>query len=195
MKIADTQTKTNLLIAFAAESRAQCRYKSFADRAIQEGYRRIAEAFKHAADREAMHAMCILDFLGDTEPPVFPEYRPQVAEPTMKNLIAAAREKNHLSTRIYPQFALLAELQGLLGIADLFRNLAVAEYWHEETFLELLAEMNETAALDGQNPLAWTVAPGFYFDPESDQCSPIVQNDVNSFTLVLSRRIDVSEGP
>ena len=144
MKITNTETNRNLLIAFAAESQAQSRYNCFAKRAIQEGYCQIADAFKHAADQKGIHLRCLFDLLCDSHIQIIAAYRPCRSGATIDNLVAAAVEENYFNSQMYPEFADIAELEGLPGIADLFRSLAVAEYRHEEIFLELLEQITDS---------------------------------------------------
>jgi len=144
MNIANTETVRNLVIAFGAESHAQTRYNCFAKRASSEGYCQIAAAFKQVADQEAIHLRCLFDLLCDCHVQILPAYCPCRSGSTIDNLIAAAVEENYFTTEMYPEFADIAELQGLPGIADLFWSLAMAEYMHEDIFLELVEEITDS---------------------------------------------------
>ncbi len=51
-----SKTKDNLEFAFAGESQANRKYLFFAEKADEEGQKRIARLFRAAADAETVHA-------------------------------------------------------------------------------------------------------------------------------------------
>jgi rubrerythrin len=65
-----SETKDNLLEAFAGESQANRKYLAFAQKADREGLTKIAMLFRAAAEAETVHAhahLRAIDGVGDTE--------------------------------------------------------------------------------------------------------------------------------
>ncbi len=60
---AESETKINLLRAFAGESQARNRYTFAAGQAKKEGYALIAEAFDYTANQEKEHAEIFFNHL------------------------------------------------------------------------------------------------------------------------------------
>ena len=56
MKLEGSQTEKNLYRTFAGECRARTKYNFYAEEALCEGYRWIAEVFNQIADTEKAHA-------------------------------------------------------------------------------------------------------------------------------------------
>ena len=61
----NTQTKENLMKAFAGESMARMRYTFYAKAAKKEGYVQISNIFSETADNERAHAKRFFKFLGE----------------------------------------------------------------------------------------------------------------------------------
>ena len=60
---------------------------------------------------------------------------------TVENLKAAIAGENFEQTKMYPEFADVAEEEGLTEIANRLKAIAVAEKHHENRFKKLLAEV------------------------------------------------------
>ena len=134
-KYAGTQTEKNLMAAFAGESEARNKYPSFASKAEQEGYARIAALVLTTAENEKEHAKLWfkeLNGIGDTA----------------ENLRSAAEGENYEWTDMYEGFAKTAEEEGFRELAARFRLVAAVEKHHEERYRALLhnVEMAEVFA-------------------------------------------------
>ena len=90
------KTTENLQAAFAGESQANRKYTVFAEKAEEEGNRRIARLFRAAADAEAVHARNHLKAM-------------QGVNTTAENLAEAIGGENYEFTEMYPGFIKQAE--------------------------------------------------------------------------------------
>jgi rubrerythrin len=92
-------TEDNLKEAFAGESQANQKYRSFADKAEREGFPNVARLFRTTAEAERVHAAGHLDALG------------QVAS-TAENLQAAIDGETYEYTEMYPPMLEQAKADG-----------------------------------------------------------------------------------
>jgi len=141
-----TRTERNLLIAFAGESQARNRYTYFASQARKEGYEQIAAVFLETADNEKEHAKRFFKFL------VFPA---GVIGNTRENLKAAAEGENYEHTKMYPEFAKIAQEEGFPEIAEVFKAVAVAERQHERRYLALLENIEKDRVFKRDGVVRW----------------------------------------
>ncbi len=130
MELKGSRTEQNLITAFAGESQARNKYTYFAQKARDEGCHSIAAVFQATADNERAHAKRWFEELGGIGC-------------TKENLAAAAAGENSEWTKMYPEFAQVAEEEGFLHIAALFKMVAQIEKEHEERFLKILKEVEE----------------------------------------------------
>ena len=130
-KYSGTKTEKNLLTAFAGESQARNKYTFFASKAKKEGYEQISSLFLETADNEKEHAKMWfkeLEGIGDTK----------------ANLKAAAEGENYEWTDMYEEFAKTAEEESFKELACKFRLVGKVEKHHEERYLKLLDNINNS---------------------------------------------------
>ena len=142
MSIKGTKTELNLLKAFAGESQARNRYTYFASVAKKEGFEQISALFIETAENEKEHAKVFFKYLegGDTE--ITAGYPAGRIGTTAENLLAAAEGENMEWSTLYPAFALAAEEEGFLDVAESFRQIAEVEARHEQRYRKLLDNVN-----------------------------------------------------
>ena len=150
-----TQTEKNLLTAFAGESQARNRYAFFASQARKAGYMQISAVFTETADNEKEHAKRLFKFLEGGEVEISAGFPAGVIGDTAENLKAAAAGENHEYTTMYPEFARVADEEGLSEIADVMRAIAVAEKQHEKRYLALLDNVKKGRVFKREQPLTW----------------------------------------
>ena len=68
---------------------------------------------------------------------------------------AAASGENYEWTEMYPSFAQIADDEGLVEIAQVFRDIAVAEKQHERCYLGLLKNVRDGKAFRKDNVVKW----------------------------------------
>jgi rubrerythrin len=155
MKIKGTKTEKNLLTAFAGESQARNRYTYFASQAKKEGYEQIAAIFLETADNEKEHAKRLFKFLEGGEVEISAAFPAGVIEDTKENLKAAASGENYEHTKMYPDFARVAEEENFQEIASVFSSIAVAERQHEKRYLSLLENIEKGRVFKSEKVVKW----------------------------------------
>ncbi len=153
--IKNTQTEKNLLTAFAGESQARNRYTFFASAAKKAGYEQISAIFIETADNEKEHAERLFKFLEGGEVEITGSFPAGIIGDTVSNLEASADGENHEHTIMYPQFADVAEKEGFFEIAEVFRNIAVAEKAHEERYRALIENIKNDVVFKRENVVKW----------------------------------------
>ena len=155
MELKGSQTEKNLLAAFAGESQARNRYTYFASQARKEGYEQIAAIFTETADQEKEHAKREFKFLQGGDVEISAAFPAGVIGNTLENLKAAAAGENYEHTQMYPNFAKIADKEGFTEIAEVFRNIAVAEKRHEQRYLALAKNITEGIVFKRPKPVRW----------------------------------------
>lgn len=155
MELKGSQTEKNLLTAFAGESQARNRYTYFASQARKDGYEQIAAIFSETADQEKEHAKREFKFLQGGEVKIAAAFPAGVIGNTLENLKAAAAGEHYEYTEMYPTFAKTADQEGFNEIAEVFRNIAVAEKRHERRYLALAKNITEQQVFKRKKPVRW----------------------------------------
>lgn len=155
MELKGSQTEKNLLTAFSGESQARNRYTYFSSQARKEGYMQISAIFEETANQEKEHAKREFKFLEGGEVEITGAFPAGVIGNTLENLKAAAAGEHYENTQMYPQFADVAEKEGFDEIAEVFRNIAVAEKRHEERYIVLANNINKGRVFKREKPVRW----------------------------------------
>jgi rubrerythrin len=150
-----TQTEKNLLTAFAGESQARNRYTFFASAAKKAGYEQISAIFIETADNEKEHAERLFKFLEGGDVEITGSFPAGIIGDTVPNLEAAADGENYEHTTMYPEFADVAEKEGFSEIAEVFRNIAVAEKAHEERYRALIENIEQDMVFKRDTVVKW----------------------------------------
>ncbi|MCD6574290.1 rubrerythrin family protein [Candidatus Aerophobetes bacterium] len=150
-----TRTEKNILTAFAGESQARNRYTFFASQARKEGYEQIAAIFLETANNEKEHAERLFKFLEGGEVEIKASFPAGVIGNTKENLKAAAAGENYEHTKMYPEFARIAQEEGFHEIAVVFRAIAVAEKGHEGRYLSLLENIEKDRVFKREKVVRW----------------------------------------
>jgi len=150
-----SQTEKNLLAAFAGESQARNRYTYFASAAKKEGYEQISAIFTETSDQEKEHAKREFKFLEGGEIEIQASFPAGVIGTTVENLKAAAAGENYETTQMYPEFAKVAEKEGFAEIANVFRNIAIAERRHRDRYLALAANIEKGKVFKREKSVRW----------------------------------------
>ncbi len=119
--LSGTKTLGNLLAAFAGESQANRRYTLFARIAELEGDEAAKAAFDRAATEETAHALGHLAYM-------------RAYGTTAANLLTAFDGEEYETAEMYPDFAQVAEQEGLPEIAQYFRAVGGFERQHRDGF-------------------------------------------------------------
>ncbi len=150
-----TRTEQNLLKAFAGESQARMRYDYFAKQAKKEGLEQIAAIFEETALNEKEHAKRFFKFLEGGMVEITTAYPAGVIGNTAENLKAAAEGENEEWTKLYPEFADIAEEEGFKEVATAFRMIAKVEKAHEERYRKLYTNLEEGKVFVKDGVMIW----------------------------------------
>ncbi|MFH1836447.1 MAG: rubrerythrin [Methanobacteriota archaeon] len=154
------KTIENLAKAFVGESQARNRYTIYAKTAKKEGYEQLSEIFLLTADNECEHAKWLLRLIcelkgGDSSEIVVEAEVPTTVGTTVENLKAAIAGENFEYTSMYPEFARVAEQEGLAEIAARLKAIAKAESHHEGRYKEILAQIEGGTVFKKDEPVTW----------------------------------------
>jgi rubrerythrin len=153
-----TRTEKNLMISFAGESQARTRYTYYASQAKKEGYVQISNIFTETAENEKEHAKRFFKFLNaelSGEAVEITAEFPVLLGNTAENLKAAASGENEEHTKLYPEFADIAEEEGFKEIAHVWREIAEVEERHEIRFLKLLENIEKGQVFEKDEEVEW----------------------------------------
>lgn len=157
------ETIRNLVKAFIGESQARNRYSFYASVAKKEGFEQIAEIFRITAENEKEHASTLFKLINELKKEKGEELdeikveavAPTVLGDTAQNLEAAIAGENHEHTKMYPEFADVAEREGYPEIAARLRAIAKAEEHHEERYRKLLREVEAGTVFKKDREVWW----------------------------------------
>jgi len=148
------ETKKNLLRAFVGESIARNKYTLFATKALEEGYRQIAEIFTETADNERAHAERLLEFI---EEPVETswEFKIHPLGDTLENLKQAATAERYEWSEMYPAFKRIAEKEKKSKIATIFQEISEVEKLHEARYRKLISNLKKKKVFKRKGVTEW----------------------------------------
>ena len=153
--IKGTETEKNLLAAFAGESQARNRYTFAASVARKEGYQQIAELFTETADNEKEHAKRFFKLLEGGTAEITATYPAGKIGTTLENLEAAAAGEHEEWTELYPEFARVAEEEGLKEVATAFKMIARVEEEHEARYRKLANNVRNGTVFKREEGVRW----------------------------------------
>lgn len=137
---AQSQTRENLMRAFAGESQARNRYQFAAAQARKEGLSVVAQAFEFTAAQEQAHAKVFYHFLRELSGQtihVDGTYPVDLAADTLGQLRAAQHNEYQEFEHDYVQFAQIARQEGFDLIGGRFELIAKIEKSHGDRFGQL----------------------------------------------------------
>lgn len=157
------QTLENLAKAFIGESQARNRYSMYAKIAKDEGFEQIAAIFTQTAEHERTHAKKLFQMINElkqAEGDNTDEIKVDAGVPTTygttkENLVASIGGEHYENTTMYPEFAQIAEAEGLAKVASRLRSIAHAEEHHEERYRKLLVEIEAGTVFEKDTEVWW----------------------------------------
>ena len=150
MDFMTSQTRENLMRAFAGESQARNRYTFAQAQLIAQKQFMLADLFRFTADQEKEHARIFYDHLkqngaGDTQiQAAFPVDEDSCDAVCLLESAAAHERKEALE--VYPAFAQAARDEGFAQIAQDLENIAAIERTHAQRF-EKMAQLYKSGEL------------------------------------------------
>ncbi len=187
------KTIQNLVKAFIGESQARNRYSFYAKIAKKEGFEQIAEIFLITAENEKEHAKQLFGLINELKKKMgedLSEIKVEAVVPTTmgstaENLKAAIAGENYEHTQMYPEFAQVAEEEGLKEIAEQLRAIAVAEKHHEERYQKLLKEVEQGTVFKKEKEVWWVCRECGYvhFGTEPPEICPSCKHPRNYYQI------------
>lgn len=133
----NSETKQNLMRAFAGESQARNRYTFAAQAAKQQKLYGLERLFLFTAEQERAHAKVFYDFLkecNDQNILLDAQYPVNVGDSLSYQLSTAHHNEYEEYEKIYPHFSKVAKEEGFPLIAHAFQEIAKIEKVHGDTF-------------------------------------------------------------
>ncbi len=187
------KTFENLTKAFIGESQARNRYTFYSKIAQKEGFEQIAEIFLITADNEREHAKWLfrlINQLKEKSGEKLDEIAVEASAPltlgdTKENLKAAITGEHYETTEMYPEFADVAEKEGLKDIAGRLRAISKAEEHHEERYNKLLRKAEGKTVFKKDKKVYWVCRKCGYIHEgkEPPQRCPSCNHPKNYFEL------------
>ena len=142
MELKGSKTEKNLMTAFTGEVGAHAKYLYFSEKAKKDGYEQIAEIFKYTSFNELEHAKLWFKELG-------------LLNDTLENLKVASSGENFEWSKMYKEFAEIADEEGFTTIARLFRGVADIEKHHEIRYNALIANIENDEVFTKCEQVTW----------------------------------------
>ncbi|MCL4476342.1 MAG: rubrerythrin family protein [Nitrospirae bacterium] len=187
------KTIENLTKAFIGESQARNRYTFYSKIAQKEGFDQISEIFLVTADNEREHAKWLFRLINelkkksneDLSEIIVEAAAPTVLGNTVENLKAAIAGEHYEYSKMYPEFADVAEKEGFSEIAKRLRAIAKAEEHHEERYRKLLKEVEGSTVFKKSRKVYWVCRKcGYIHEGEAppEKC-PSCDHELNYFQI------------
>jgi rubrerythrin len=158
----DYKTLENLGKAFIGESMARNRYTMYAGIAAKEGYRQISDLFIATAMNELEHAEWNMRMLnavaaktGSKADSAVESDVPHVMGTTAENLGAAIAGEHYETTKMYPEFADVAQKEGFADVAVRLRSIGKVEAHHESRYKMLLEQVKAGTIFKKSAKVKW----------------------------------------
>lgn len=186
MEFRNSETKDNLMRAFAGESQARNRYTIAASQAEKEKLHVIAAVFQFTADQEKEHAEIFYRYLSELSGEnitVDGAYPVDLAKDVAGLLRMAQHNEYEEYKDVYRRFAEKAEEEGFQNIAASFRRIAEIEKVHGDRFSEFAELLEQGKLFVSDVETAWMcLACGnlIYGTKIPDQC-PVCHHDQGFF--------------
>jgi len=160
------KTLLNLGKAFIGESMARNRYTFYAKQAVKEGFIQLGDIFTLTSEQEREHAKQLAVMITNLKEQMkkakkkIPEMGVDVhAEAslgdTQFNLKAAIAGESYETDSMYPEFAKVADAEGLLEIAKKLRSIGVAEKHHAERYQKFLDQIKAGTLWKKEKVTVW----------------------------------------
>lgn len=186
MDFQNSQTKENLMRAFAGESQARNRYTFAANEAIKQKQHMIGDIFLFTANQEKEHAEIFynhLEALSGQSITVDGSYPVDISTDLVCLLKTAHHNEYEEYGNVYKKFGDIAEKEGFLKVAQDFRNIAEIEKTHGDRFERLACMLENNELYVSQTKTRWVCLNcGFIFEGTSvpEKC-PVCNHDQGYF--------------
>ena len=153
-----SNTRLNLMKAFAGESQARNRYTFAASQAKKEKLDIIEKVFTFTANQEKEHAKLFYSYLSPlkgTNITIEGGYPVDIYDKTIDLLKCAANNEYEEYSTVYKSFGSEAKAEGFDEISELFYNVAQIEKIHGNRFSKLLDLIEKDKLFKSDSTQAW----------------------------------------
>lgn len=153
-----SNTRVNLMKAFAGESQARNRYTLAASQAKKEGLHVVQSVFEFTANQEKEHAELFykkLAPLADTQISISGDYPVNIYKDSIGNLKAAQENEYAEYNDVYKMFGDEAKSEGFNDVANLFYEVAKIEKIHGDRYGKFLELMESGRLFDSDKEETW----------------------------------------
>lgn len=182
----DSETKDNLMRAFAGESQARNRYTFAAEQAENQRQHAVAQLFLFTADQEKAHAHVFYQHLqelaGETIT-VDGGYPIDISDDLSKLLRMAQHNEYEEHDDVYKHFAEKAKEEGFLKVAASFEMIGEVEKMHGDRFGQFAQWMEDNKLHISDVKMGWICLHcGYVYEGKSspEQC-PVCGHDKGYF--------------
>lgn len=165
-----SETRLNLMRAFAGESQARNRYTLAQEKAQQQGQYVISALFKFTADQEKAHAKVFYEHLSELSGSTIKVdggYPVDISSRLCDLLKMATHNENQEADDVYPAFAETARAEGFAKVAQDFENIAQIERSHSARFKKFHDLCTSGRLFSSDKPERWVCMNcGFILESE-----------------------------
>ncbi len=155
----NSQTKINLMRAFAGESQARNRYTFAAAQAHKQQLYIVEKLFKFTADQEKEHAEVFYNHLkecsGNTIHIDNAGYPVDISDDMTKLLEMAQHNEFEEADDVYPTFAKIAKDEGFYEVYTSFSNIAQVEKYHGTRFGNFANQLKNDKLFSSESSENW----------------------------------------
>ncbi len=186
MDFNNSETKKNLLRAFAGESQARNRYTFAAAQARKQNLYVIEAAFNFTAGQEKEHAELFYNRLATASGEniqIDGSYPIDISDSVVDLLRSAHHNEYEEYEDAYKNFSEVAQTEGFSDIADLFKKIAGIEKIHGDRFLKLAELLEQGKLFVSDMSVKWMCLNcGFVFEgTEVPPNCPVCRHDRGYF--------------
>ncbi len=182
MKLKQSETYTNLARAYASECQARTRYEFVEYGLRYNGFEALAQIVDTIAYQEFNHARMLYTKIQEADQKEIDNIDIAAGFPfkekwnMQENLILLA-EDEELEAEAYEKFAQVAEEEGFVDIANLFRMIGEVEVRHKKLFLNLHQQFEDKTLYKKDIKKMWICPNCGYisFDEEAWETCPLCQ--------------------
>ncbi len=186
MDFKNSETKDNLMRAFAAESQARNRYTFAAGQAKKENLYVVSAVFRYTAEQEKEHAEIFYNHLKELSGEnihIDGSYPVDLADDVAKLLRMAQHNEYEEHDSVYKAFGDKAKEEGFLHVASSFHKIAEIEKIHGDRFGHLAELLEQNKLFVSNVKTTWMCLNcGFVFEGEKvpEKC-PVCEHDRGYF--------------
>ncbi|MGN1258967.1 MAG: rubrerythrin family protein [Christensenellales bacterium] len=192
MKLKDSKTYLNLARAYAGECQARTRYEFVEYGFRYNGYEAIAQTIDKIVYQEFNHARMIYTFIQKADTKEIKDIEVCAGYPfrekweLAENLKLIAEDEAK-EAEVYDEFIKIAEQEGFLDIALLFKNIRDVEIRHRDVFLELHKQFTNNELYEKDKETIWYCPACGYYEKGTkswDKC-PLCEAKQGTCNLVF----------